>query len=76
MLQELSAGETRTITELATAGGCSYDSAIKHLALMRDLGMVQQGRGSLYQVSPQYLPVRGQRIVDFGHCMLRFDASR
>jgi len=76
MLRELADGDTRTIRELATAGGCSYDSAIKHLSLMREAGLVTQGRGSLYQLPPQHLPTPGQPHVDFGHCLLRFNAGK
>lgn len=76
MLRELSDGDTRTIRELAAAGGCSYDSAVKHLQLLRATGVVMQGRGSLYELQPQYLPTPGQPIVDFGHCMLRFNVGK
>jgi hypothetical protein len=76
MLRELSDGDTRTIGELAAAGGCSYDAAIKHLMLMREVGLVVQGRGSLYELPPQFLPAPGQPHVDFGHCLLRFNAGK
>jgi hypothetical protein len=36
---------------------------------------VVQGRGRLYQISPQHLTAPGERIVDFGHCLLRLDAA-
>ena len=74
MLKELSAGEPRTIDEMAKVAGCSYDNASKHLAMLRRAGLVVQGRGRLYQVPKQYLPTPGQPIVDFGHCLLRLDA--
>jgi hypothetical protein len=76
MLRELSAGETRTISELAAVGGCSYDSAVKHLILMREAGVVVQGRGSLYQIPAHYLPTPGQPHVDFGYCLLRINAGK
>lgn len=76
MLRALSDGDTRTIGELAKAGDCSYDSAVKHLILMREAGLVVQGRGSLYQLPPQFLPTPGQPHVDFGHCLLRFNAGK
>ncbi len=75
MLRELAAGDTRTISELARAGACSYDSAVKHIILMREAGLVMQGRGSLYQIPPHFLPSPGQPQVDFGHCLLRFNAG-
>src|SRR5271154_4918007 len=76
MLRELSDGDTRTIGELAKAGDCSYDSAVKHLILMREAGLVVQGRGSLYELPAHYLPTPDQPHVDFGHCLIRFNAGR
>lgn len=33
------------------------------------------GYGKLYTIPKKYLPVPGQPIVDFGHCLLRLDAA-
>lgn len=71
MLKELTCGEARTLDEMAKAGGCRYENAAKHLAMLRRAGMVVQGRGRLYQIPKPYLPVPGQPVVDFGHCLLR-----
>jgi hypothetical protein len=76
MLRELSDGDTRTIGELAKAGDTSYDSAVKHLILMREADLVVQGRGSLYQLPAHFLPTPGQPHVDFGHCLIRFNAGK
>jgi hypothetical protein len=75
MLKELSGGEPRTVTELATAAGCSYQSAVKHLAVLHAAGLVMRGRGKLYQIQKHHLPTPGQAVVDFGHCLLRLDAK-
>jgi predicted transcriptional regulator len=75
MLKELSAGEPRTIDEMAKVAGCSYDNASEHLAMLRRAGLMVRGRGRLYQVPKQYLPTPGQPVVDFGHCLLRLDAA-
>ena len=75
MLKELSLGEPRTVGELATVAGCNYDNAGRHLAVLRKAGLVAQGRGRLYQIPKQYLPAPGERLVDFGHCLLRLDAA-
>ena len=75
MLKELTCGEVRTIAELAVVGGCSYESGIKHLAVLRRAGLVEQGRGGVYQLVRQYLPKPGEAVVDFGHCLLRLDAA-
>jgi hypothetical protein len=75
MLKELTSGEPRTIAELAAVSGCSYESTLKHLAVMRAAGVVVQGRGRLYNIPKQYLPSPGEPLVDFGHCLLRLDAA-
>ena len=75
MLTELSHGEARSVGELATAGGCHYDNAGRHLAVLRQAGLVEQGRGRLYSIPRQYLPATGASVVDFGHCLLRRDVA-
>jgi DNA-binding transcriptional ArsR family regulator len=73
MLKELSAGELRTIGELAAVAGCNYDNAGQHLAVLRKAGLVVQGRGRLYEIPKQYFSAPGQ--LDYGHCLLRFDVA-
>jgi hypothetical protein len=75
MLRELASGEPRTILQLAEAAGCSYESAIKHLAVMLTAGVIEQKFGRLYNIPKQYLPSPGEPLVDFGHCLLRLDAG-
>lgn len=75
MLRELTAGEPRTIAELAAAGGCSYESARSHLAALRRAGAVVQAHGQLYSIPRQHLPTPGEAVVDYGHCLLRLDAA-
>ncbi len=76
MLKELTCGEARTIAELAAVGGCSYESGVKHLQVLHRAGLVERGRGGVYQLLRQHLPVPGQPVVDFGHCLLRLDAGQ
>lgn len=71
MLRELSLGEPREIAEMAAVGGCSYDMARKHLAVLTEAGLVERGRGRLYAIPPRFLPAPGERVVDYGHCLLR-----
>ena len=75
MLKELTCGEARTIAELTAVGGCSYASGVKHLQVLQRAGMLERGRGGVYQLVRQYLPTPGQPVVDFGHCLLRLDAA-
>ena len=76
MLKELTCGEARTIAELAAVGGCSYASGIKHLQVLHHAGLVERGRGGVYQLVRQHLPTPGVPVVDFGHCLLRLDAGQ
>ena len=73
MLRELSLGEVREIRELAQVAGCSYDLALKHLGLMARAGLVARGRGKVYLIPPQFLPVAGERVVDYGWVLLRLE---
>jgi len=75
ILKELSTGELLLASEIAKSIGRSPDLTSKHLAKMRQAGMVVQARGKLYQIPKQYLPAPGQPLVDFGHCLLRLDSA-
>lgn len=75
MLKELSCGEARSVTELAAVAGCSYQSAVKHLAILHVTGLAVRGRGKLYQIPKQFFPTPGQPVVDYGHCQLRLDKA-
>ncbi len=75
MLKELSVGEPRTIAELAKVAGTGYDNAAKHLAELMRAGLIVRGRGHVYEIPKQYLPLPGQPVVDYGHCLLRLDAA-
>ena len=75
MLKELTAGEPRTISELRAVAGCSYESAVKHLVVLRRAELAVQGRGRLYQIQKHHLPTPGEPVVDYGHCLLRLDAA-
>jgi hypothetical protein len=76
MLRELSLGEPRETGELGTLAGCSYDSAVKHLRILSDAGLVVRGRGRLIQIPKQYLSSPAERVIDFGYCLLRLDAVK
>jgi len=54
---------------------CDRGKCPKHLATLQWAGLAVLGRGRLYSIPKQYLPVPGQAVVDFGHCLLRLDAA-
>lgn len=76
ILKELAIGEPRNLVELTAASGCSYEATVKHMMYLRRAGVVVQGRNKVYQLPTRFLPTPGQRIVDFGYCVLRFDAGK
>jgi len=76
ILSELSAGEPLMVKELAERVGISADLASRHMAAMREAGLVEVGHARLYSIPKQYLPVPGQRLIDYGHCLLRLDATK
>lgn len=55
--------------------GITKGAAQKHLADMRDLGVLVQGFGRLYALDPRWMPPPGSMQVDFGFCLLRLDAK-
>ena len=47
----------------------------KYLAILCEAGIVAQARSCLYQMKPQFLADRDERIVDLGWCLLRMNTS-
>jgi DNA-binding transcriptional ArsR family regulator len=75
LLTHLATGDPLMVSELAERVRIPIDSASKHLALFRDAGIVTQGRNRLYQIAPQFVVDKENRILDFGHCLVRLDAG-
>lgn len=75
ILRELSAGEPLMVKEIAERIRISADLTSRHMAVLRRAGLVVCGRGNLYAIPKPYLPVPGQRLIDYGHCLLRFDET-
>jgi len=51
ILEELTCGETRTITELTKVAGCGYDNAAKHLQQLYRAGMVVSAPGQRWLIT-------------------------
>ena len=75
ILSELSAGEPLMVIEIAERIKRDAGLVSKHLAVLRQAGLVVAGRARLYQIPKQYLHAPGQRLADYGHCLLRLDAA-
>ncbi len=76
ILSELSVADQLMVVEIAERTGLSPDNTSKHLAVLRGAGMVVTNRANLYSIPKRYLPEPGKRVVDFGHCLLRLDATQ
>jgi hypothetical protein len=51
------------------------DATSKNMAVLRNAGIVIQGRGRLYSLAPQFIADKDVRIVDFGYCLLRMNVG-
>jgi len=63
------------VIEIARRIGRKDDLISKHLAVLRQSGLVVTGQAGMYRIPPQFLPAPGQRIVDYGACLLRFNPA-
>jgi len=70
ILGALSDGQARMVNEIARMIGQKPGLVSKHLAVLRQAGMVVLNR-RLYQVPAQYVAAADKRHLDFGPCLLR-----
>lgn len=76
ILRELASGDQVAVVELAERLGETATGISKHMAVLRDAGVVNLGRNRLYSLPAAFLFDKDQRIVDFGWCVLRLSATR
>ena len=70
---ELAKGEALPVQELARRLRCKPTSISKHLAVMRQHGIVQPHYGSCYRLAPAFTPKPGENVLDLGHCLMKLD---
>ncbi len=75
LLRELASGEQLMVVELAERVGQSLDATSKNMVLLRNAGIVVQGRSRLYSLAPQFIANKTERVLDFGYCLLRMNAE-
>ena len=63
------------VKDLAKAAGTPEGNASKQMKVLREAGVVVQGRGRMYYITPAYRPAPGSRSLDFGTVLLRFGAD-
>lgn len=76
ILAELSGGESLMVVEIAERIGRKPSLVSKHIGVLRRAGLVWAGRSGLYQIPKQFLASPTERLVDYGHCMLRMAAEQ
>ena len=75
MLKALAGGESIGAGELGKMAGCNMSTSCKHLLILWQAGLIEQGRGRLYRIFPRFLNVT-EHVADFGYCVVRFDVER
>lgn len=71
ILRELMKGQPLPVCEIAARLRVSETSISKHVAVLLASGIVQRPYG-LYAIEPRFL-VPGERSLDFGSILIRFD---
>lgn len=76
ILQQLADGEQHMVAEIAERVGQSANNTSKQLSVLRNAGVVTAGRNRLYQLQPQFIADKTERLLDFGWCLLRLNAGK
>ncbi len=80
ILESLLLGE-KCVTDLTAVLHCSQPHVSHHLRILRDAGLVEghrHGKQVCYRVEPtvqRAMKSRGEQVLDFGCCELRFPTS-
>lgn len=75
ILRELADGSSLMVSELAKQTSWGADVISKQLAILRKAGIVINPRGRLFEIAPQFLADKTNRLVDFGYCLLRMNVG-
>ena len=75
MLYIMAREERVAVSHLAAKLGISRPTLCMHMALLKRAGIVEQGLGRLYSLTPRYRPAPGAEFIDLGLCRLMFPAA-
>jgi predicted transcriptional regulator len=75
ILRELADGSSLMVSELARRTGWGAYVISKQLAILRKAGIVINPRGRLFEIAPQFIADKSQRLLDFGWCTLRMNVG-
>lgn len=73
ILRELADGGSLMVSEISRRSGWSAPVVSKQLAILRKAGIVINPRGRLFEIAPQFIADKSQRLLDFGWCTLRMN---
>ena len=76
ILRLLASGNQVAVVEMAEQLGLTATAVSKHMAVLLNAGIVSLGRNRLYSMNPQFIVSTEDRVVDFGWCVLRLNATR
>jgi len=71
ILHELADGSSLMVSELADRTGMTSSAVSKQLNALVNDDIVIHPRGRLYEIAPQFIANKTERIIDFGYCLLR-----
>ena len=64
--------EGQAASDIARLLNICVSGASKQMEPLVEAGLVIRGKGRVYHIAPAYRPKDGQRVLDFGHVVLRF----
>ncbi len=64
--------EGQAAGDIAKLLNTGVSGAVKQMTGLVEAGLVVQGKGRVYHLVSAYRPDPNQRVLDFGHCVLRF----
>jgi DNA-binding transcriptional ArsR family regulator len=68
-----SEGGVMAVSDLAARCGVSPNAMTKHMAVLRQIGVVEQGPGACYQLTARFRLPAGARELDLGYAVLKLD---
>ena len=74
ILKALGDGQPKMVKEIGAETGLGADLVSKHIAILREAGMVVVGQAGMYRIPARFLPQPGVPLVDYGFVTLRLDA--
>src|ERR1043166_5366413 len=75
ILRELADGSSLMLSELAERTNMTPSAVSKQLSALVSSWIVIHPRGRLYEIAPDLITNKAERILDFGYCLLRMNVG-